>query len=372
MSGGDKTEQPTPKRLRDAARDGDVLQSRDVSTALVIGVGVFWAAISGKAVVGALQEMLRNMLRFDGADFEPGVAVAEAVRAIIVPLGALLALTVVASILAPALLGSLAFRQNAIAPKWSRVDPAAGLKRMFGTQGLAELAKSLAKVLLVGGGCIAALYAGRWALIGLAASDPFAASAQAGQMINRALAVGGLMLGIVALIDIPLQTMRRNKRLAMTRDEVTRENREAEGSPELKRERRSRQYMLATLSARTAMKDATVVLTNPTHFAVALRYRPETDAAPIVVARGADEAAAAIRDLAKGNEIPCLEYPVLARAVYFTSKPGERVREDLYLAIATVLAFVMNLEAALAAGRRPPDVDVPPDMRFGSDGVREA
>jgi flagellar biosynthesis protein FlhB len=114
------------------------------------------------------------------------------------------------------------------------------------------------------------------------------------------------------------------------------------------------------------------VLTNPTHFAVALRYDPERDAAPMVVARGMDEAAAAIRDLAKGNDVPCLEYPVLTRALYFTSKAGDRVREDLFLAVATVLAFVMNLEAALAAGRGQPDVDVPDAVRFSADGVREA
>ena len=158
----------------------------------------------------------------------------------------------------------------------------------------------------------------------------------------------------------------------MTKDDVMREHREADGSPEMKRERRSRQYALATMSARGAMKDATVVLTNPTHFAVALRYDADRDAAPMVVARGVDEAAAAIRDLAKGNDVPCLDYPALTRAIYFTSKAGDRVREDLYLAVATVLAFVMNLEAALAAGRGQPDIDVPDGARFGADGVREA
>ena len=120
------------------------------------------------------------------------------------------------------------------------------------------------------------------------------------------------------------------------------------------------------------MKDATVVLTNPAHFAVALRYHPDRDAAPIVVARGIEEAAAAIRDLARGNDVPMLEYPALTRAIYFTSRSGDRVREDLYLAVATVLAFVMNVEAALAAGRRQPDIDVPEAARYGADGMREA
>ncbi len=375
MNEGDKTESPTPKKLRDARRDGDVLQSRDLSTALVFGVGVLWLVVAGAVIVGALKRTLIAMLRFDMRDvrqFSPGMAIAEAATGVASSMALLLAITVVAAIISPALLGSLGMRWGNAAPKWSRINPLAGLGRMFGAAGLAELGKSLAKVLLVGGVCIAALFASRWALIGLAATDPVAGSASAGLMINRALAIGGLMLGIVALVDVPLQSMRRTRRLMMTKDEVMREHREADGSPEMKRERRSRQYALATMSARGAMKDATVVLVNPTHFAVALRYDPDRDGAPVVVARGVDEAAAAIRDLAKGNDVPCLEYPALTRAIYFTSKAGEHVREDLYLAVATVLAFVMNLEAALAAGRRQPDIDLPDGARFGADGVREA
>ena len=375
MSEGDKTEDPTPKKLADAKRDGDVLQSRELSTALVIAVGVLWAVAAGAVIVGALKAMLRTMLQFSDGNvraFAPVTAIVESVTTIAGPLLILLGLSVVAAIGSPALLGSLALRWGNAAPKWSRINPAAGLGRMFGKAGLGELGKSVAKVLLVGGVSIAVLYAGRWALIGLAGNGPVAGSAHAGLMINRALAIGGLMLGIVALIDVPWQAAQRRRRLMMTKDEVTREHRESDGSPEMKRERRSRQYALATMSARSAMKDATVVLTNPTHFAVALRYDPARDAAPMIVARGADEAAAAIRDLAKGNDVPCLEYPALTRAIYFTGKAGDRVHEDLYMAIATVLAFVMNIEAALAAGRGQPDIDIPDGTRFGAGGVREA
>ena len=375
MSAGDKTEDPTPKKLSDARRDGNVLQSRDLSTALVFGVGVAWAIAAGAAFVSALGSMLRAMLQFRMGSvqaFSPGLAMWEAVATASGPIMILFALTIFAALVAPAMLGSLGMRWTNAAPKWSRIDPAAGLGRMFGKVGLGELGKSVAKVLLVGGVCIASLYAGRWTLIALAAADPVSGSASAGLMINRALAIGGLMLGLVALVDVPWQAAQRKRRLMMTKDEVMREHREADGSPEMKQERRSRQYALATMSARGAMKAATVVLTNPTHFAVALRYDPDRDAAPIVVARGADEAAAAIRDLAKGNDVPCLEYPALTRAIYFTSKAGDRVDEALYLAVATVLAFVMNLEAALAAGRLAPDIDVPDGVRFGADGVREA
>ena len=375
MSESDKTEDPTPKKLTDARRDGDVLQSRDLSTALVVGIGVLWMVTASALVVGVLKSMLTAMLQFRADNlraFAPGTAILEAVATVTGPLAILLGLTLLGGFVAAAVLGSLGMRWANAAPKWSRINPVAGLGRMFGKAGLGELGKSIAKVLLVGGVCIAALYAERWALIGLAAGDPVAGSASAGLMVNRALAIGVLMLGLVALVDVPWQAAQRRRRLMMTKDEVMREHREADGSPEMKRERRSRQYALATMSARGAMKDATVVLTNPTHFAVALRYDADRDAVPMVVARGVDEAAAAIRDLAKGNDVPCLDYPALTRAIYFTSKAGDRVREDLYLAVATVLAFVMNLEAALAAGRGQPDIDVPDGARFGADGVREA
>lgn len=375
MSEGDKTEAPTPKKLADAKRDGNLLQSRDLSTALVVGIGVLWAIAAGAVVVSELGAMVRAMLQFRVESvqaYSPVAAMWKAVAAASGPITLLFALTIAAALLAPAMLGSLGLRWTNAAPKWSRIDPAAGLGRMFGSVGLGELGKSVAKVLLVGGVCVAALYAGRWTLVGLAAGDPVSGSASAGLMINRTLAIGGLMLGLVALVDVPWQAAQRKRRLMMTKDEVMREHREADGSPEMKQERRSRQYALSTISARTAMKDATVVLTNPTHFAVALRYDPDRDAAPTVVARGADEAAAAIRDLAKGNNVPCLEYPALTRAIYFTSKAGDRIDETLYLAVATVLAFVMNLEAALVAGRRAPDVDIPDNVRFKANGRREA
>jgi len=375
VSGGEKTEAPTPKKLRDAAREGDVLQSRELSTALVFGIGVAWVMLAGALLVRSLEAMMRSMLVLGAADisaFAPGKAMGEAIAPLAGPLSMLLALTVGASLAAPAMLGSLALRLQSARPKWSRIDPAAGLKRMFGTAGLGELGKSVAKVVLVGGICVGALLSERWVLLGLAASDATSASARVGVLVVTALAAGAAAFVLVALVDVPWQAMQRRKRLAMSIDEVRREARESDGAPELKRERRSRQYAMATSSARAAMKEATVVLTNPTHFAVALRYRPETDAVPIVVARGVDEAAAAIRDLAKGNNVPCLDYPALTRAIYFTSKTGEGVREDLYLAVATVLAFVMQLDAAIAAGRGRPEVDLPESMRFGADGRREA
>jgi flagellar biosynthetic protein FlhB len=181
-----------------------------------------------------------------------------------------------------------------------------------------------------------------------------------------------LALAAIALIDVPAQLFQRLQRLRMTRQEVKDEHKQTEGSPELKAALRRRQHEAARNSARGAIAEATVVLTNPTHFAVALRYRPGEDAAPIVVARGRGATADAIRELAAEHDVPMLSYPQLTRAIYYTSRPGQLVREDLYIAVATILAFVFNLDAVMAAGGAQPAVEVPATARFDARGRPEA
>jgi len=177
-------------------------------------------------------------------------------------------------------------------------------------------------------------------------------------------------LGLIALIDVPAQKLQRTRRLRMSKQEIKDEHKQSEGSPEVKGHLRAKQREIAKGSVRKAMAEATVVLTNPTHFAVALRYKQGADAAPIVVARGRGITAEAIRELASEQNVPMLSYPELTRAIYYTSRAGHFVREDLYLAVATVLAFVFNLDAARAAGHAPPTIAVPPEARFDADGRR--
>ena len=166
-----------------------------------------------------------------------------------------------------------------------------------------------------------------------------------------AVLVMALALALIAGVDIPAQIIRRGGRLRMTKQEVKDEHKQSEGSPELKAQIRRRQHEVLKGSARQAVADATVVLTNPTEFAVALRYRQGIDAAPTVVARGRGATAAAIRELADEAAVPMLSYPQLARALYFTTRTGQVIRDDLYLAVATVIAFVFNLDNAMADGR---------------------
>ena len=369
-----QTEAPTPKRRRDAAQKGDVLQSRELGTALVVLVGAAWIAFMGPMVVSTMETMLTDALSFDAADlrdFDPATTAVRLIAIVILPIIALFALTIFAAIGAPAMLGSLGFRAQAFGFKGSKIDPIAGVKRIFGKQGMIELGKSIAKVILLGGVGAWLLFGETRSMIGLSAQEMRPALANVGNTFVVAMLVMSVALAAIAMIDVPAQMYQRLQRLKMTKQETKEEHKQTEGSPELRAALRQRQRETARNSARKAMAEATVVLTNPTHFAVALRYRPGEDAAPIVLAKGRGATAEAIRDLAGEHEVPMLSYPQLARALYYTSRPGQIIREDLYMSVATVLAFVFNLDAALAAAG-PPEVEVPQGLRFDSRGVPEA
>lgn len=368
-----KTELPTPKKLRDAAEKGDVLASRELGTALVVTVGAAWIAFAGPAMVGSLETMVRDGLSFGFEDvrtFDPAGAALRLIAIIAIPLVGLFALTMFAAIGAPALLGSLGFRGKAIGFKASKMNPASGLKRIFGLQGLMELGKSLLKVLLIGSLAIWLLMGELPGLIGLGTRDTRAAIySLGGTFVFTILLMAGALI-FIALIDVPMQMLQRTRRLKMSKQEIKDEHKQQEGSPEVKGHLRAKQREVARRSVQKAMGEATVVLTNPTHFAVALRYKQGSDPAPILLARGRGVTAEAIRELAAENNVPMLSYPELTRAIYYTTRAGQFVREDLYLAVATVLAFVFNLEAARAAGHVQPSVDVPAEARFDADGRR--
>lgn len=370
-----KTEAPTPKRRTDSAQKGDVLQSKELGTALVVLGGAAYLAVAGPLFIGALEGVLREGLRFDSADlrdFNPGMAFVRMALIVALPLAGLFLLTLIAAIGTPAMLGSLGFRTKALGFKGNKLNPIAGLKRIFGVQGLIELGKSIAKVVLLGSVGIWLLMREARGLVGLGSREMVPALSQVGATFILVILCMAGALALIALIDVPAQMFQRTKRLKMSRQEVKDESKQTDGSPELKNAIRRKQLETARGSVRAAMADATMVLTNPTHFAVALRYRPGLDAAPIVVARGRDVMAQAIRELAAENEVPMLSYPQLTRALYFTSRTGQVIREDLYMAVATVLAFVFNLDAAMASGAAQPSIAVPPEARFDTDGRRES
>ena len=370
-----KTEQPTAKKLADSAREGDVLMSRELATALMMLAAAGWIVAAGGWFVQSAGDLVRRGLTLtaaDVADFAPAEALMRNGVEILLPLASLFALALGAAVAGPAMLGSIGWRGKALHFKGNRMNPLSGIKRMFGMQGATELAKALAKVLLLG-------TIGYWlvdsslpAIMTMATTDLIAAIGLAGQAVGHAMLTlaGGLV--VIALIDVPVQWFQRNKRLMMSKQEVKDEMRQSDGAPELKQAQRQRAHEMLSGSARKAVSDATVVLTNPTHFSVALRYRPGVDAAPVVVARGRGDVALSIRELARGADVPILEYPQLTRAIYFTARAGRVIPEELFVAVATVLAFVFQLERAVADGIVQPAVDVPPSHHFDPEGRRAA
>ncbi|MET0270196.1 MAG: flagellar type III secretion system protein FlhB [Sphingomonas sp.] len=375
--GGEKTEDPTDKRKRDAIEKGDVLQSKDLGTAMVVLGGAAWIALAGPWMIGGLRDMLARGLRFDAGSlraFDPAQMFYRLAGEVAAPLASLFAITLVAAVGTPAILGSLGFRWSAMGFKPNKMNPLSGLARMFGMNGVMELGKSIAKVSLLGG-------VGWWLLSGqanrivtLGQQDLVAALGDLGDTFVLAVLVMALALALIAGVDIPAQILQRGNRLRMTKQEVKDEHKQSEGSPELKAQIRRRQHEVLKGGARAAVSEATVVLTNPTHFAVALRYNQGVDAAPIVVARGRGATADAIRELADELAVPMLSYPPLARALYFTTRTGQVIRDDLYLAVATVIAFVFNLDAAMAGQAempQRPDIEVPQGARFDEDGRQQ-
>lgn len=369
--GGEKTEKPTAKKLKDAAKNGDILQSRELGTALVVTVGVAWLMAVGPMLVAALQEMLVRGLRFDRGDltdFAPGTRGASLLSGLWVPVGGVMLATVAAAIVAPAVLGSVGFRSSGFAPKFSKLNPANGLKRIFGMQGLVELGKSILKVLLLGSIGLWVIWGQLAEIATLGSADLSSALPRVGDIFMQACLVMACALLVVAGVDVPSQIFQRGKRLAMSKQDIKDEYKETEGSPELKGQIRRRQFETLSASARKEVAEASVVLMNPTHFAVALRYRPGLDAAPVVVARGCDAMAFAIRDLAEANAVPVLLYPELTRAIYFTARVGKMVDEQLFVAVATILAFVFRVEKKMATASDRPVVALPDDMHFDADG----
>jgi flagellar biosynthetic protein FlhB len=366
---GEKTLAPTEKRKRDAARQGDVLRSRELATAAAMLAGAAWLKFAGPWLLENLMGVLGAGLTFDRAaitDFAPGRLGTGMAMAVLPPV-LLLGLAVIAASLA----SQLGFSEGRwlagnLAPKASRINPLSGLKRMFGLQGLVELGKSLAKAGLLLAICWV------WArrhlpdLLDLGRAPLSAQLATGWQALTGLLLALSFGLVLIAGIDFPIQFVRRFLRLRMSLQEVRDEHKESEGSPERKAAIRGRQRQLAMGSLQKAMREAQFVITNPTHFSVALIYDPDRAGAPIVLAKGRGEKALAMRELARELEVPLLEYPALARSVYFTTRENQVIREELYAAVAGVLGFVMALKRGET--RPMPQVVVPLELRYDPEG----
>jgi flagellar biosynthetic protein FlhB len=369
---GEKTFAPTEKRRKDAAERGDVIRPRELGTAISVMGGAAWLQFSGPWLLDILGSTTRAGLTWDRASiesFDAGVLMRSALIAALPPVFALGGLLMVAALISQLGLGEGRWVAGNLAPKASRLNPLSGLKRMFGPQGWIELAKGLAKLALLG--TIAWFWIkGRLAgLLVLGSGDLPAQLAFAWNALLSLLFALGAGLVIIALVDYPIQWLRRMMRLKMSLQDLKDESKESEGSPERKAAIRQRQRQIAMGGMQAAMREAQFVITNPTHFSVALSYDPEKAPAPVVLAKGRGDKALAMRELAAELSVPVLSSPALARSVFFTTRENQMIREELYAAVAAVLAFVL----ALKRGDTPPDlqVSVPSELRFDAEGRLE-
>ncbi len=370
---GEKTLAPTEKRKSDAALKGDVLRSRDLATAVAMLAGAVWLKFAGPWLLGALVQGTQRGLSWDRGminQFDPGSELLTLTLSVLPPL-----IVLAASVMAAVLLVQLGpshgrwVGANAL-PKASRMNPLTGLSRMFGPAGWIEAAKGLAKVLVLG--TLVWIWARGYVpgLLSLGSrAELSSALGQAWAAMTGLLLLLSLGLLGIAMADWPIQWLRRTARLRMSQQEMRDEHKESDGSPERKAAQRQRARQYATGAVAKAMQQAQFVLTNPSHFAVAMAYDPLKAGAPIVLAKGRGDKALAMKDLAAELQVPTLEYPALARSVYFTTRENQVIREELYGAVAAVLAFVFSLKRGEAPPR--PAIEVPLAMRFDPEGRRD-
>ncbi len=354
----ERTEQPTQKRIDEARKKGQVPRSVELNTAAVVLIAGGALHLLGGRLAGGMMELMRSGLSLtrDQALDESLAApffAGSVVNAILV-IAPLLGLTVVAALAAPMLIGGWNLSFGAMAPDFSRLSPMKGLKRMFSARGLVELAKAFLKFLLVAAIAVTFLWSHTDDLLALNQRPVASAIGDALTLSGQAFMYLAGALAIIAAIDVPFQLWQHNQQLKMTRHEIREETKESEGSPEVKGRIRALQEATARRRMMQEVPKADVIVTNPTHFAVALRYDEKRMRAPIVVAKGADEIAARIREVAGEHLVPIFEAPPLARALYRNVSIGDAVPASLYVAVAQVLTYVYHVRAAQRTGTTPP------------------
>jgi flagellar biosynthetic protein FlhB len=364
--GGERTEEPSQRRLQDARERGQVPRSRELTNfATMIGGSAALVAIGG-SLATCLSKVMRHGLSIDpqrlrntdGMLDSLGEACVSALTVLLPVFGALIGLILLASLL----LGGWNFSMQAMAPDFTRLSPLAGMKRLFGLRGASELGKALLKCAVVGGVCAAVV---SWIfrdVLALAHMEPRAAIGRGAGLVSSSFVWLCASLALVAMVDVPLQLFQFKRSLRMTRQELRDEAKESDGRPETKQRIRQMQQTLARRRMMHKVPTADVVIVNPTHFAVALKYDPAKMGAPRVLAKGLDLVALNIRRIAEEHRVPIFESPKLARALYRSTDLNKEIPAGLYVAVAQVLSYIfrvrsMNPTFAARVARPNPQVD---------------
>lgn len=371
QSAMDRTEQATPKRLREAREKGQIARSRDLNSLLLLMAASGGLLVFGEGMVGGMVRQMQAGFTLSRQSLFDATTMQHFMGQVLVDIlqsfAPFLVLLFVAALLAPMALGGWSFSPKALNPKWGKLNPVKGLGRIFSRRAPVEALKAFAKFAVVAVVSSILLYqsAGEILMLG---SEPL----QQG-LAHMARLVGWSFLGmcsvliLIAAVDVPFQLWDHASKLKMTKQEIKDEQKQTEGSPEVKGRIRAVQRQIAQQRMMADVPTADVVVTNPTHFAVALRYDQQGNGAPRVVAKGADLIAAQIRKVAGAHDVAIVEAPPLARALYFSSEIGQEIPAGLYVAVAQLLAYVYQLKAVGPGGRDAPvlpaDLPIPEELQ---------
>ncbi|GFM86738.1 flagellar biosynthetic protein FlhB [Pseudomonas cichorii] len=370
-NGQDKTEDPTEKKVRDSRAEGQIARSKELTTLVVMLMGAGGLLMFGSDIAQMMVELMRNNFTISretlmDTTYMGKLLLSSGEHALIVVLPFLIAM-LVAALVGPIMLGGWLFATKSLAPKFSRMNPASGLKRMFSPHALVELLKSFAKFLIILAVALVVLSKERNDLVSIA-HEPLEQA-----IIHSLLVVGwssfwmACGLFFIAAADVPFQLYEAHKKLLMTKQEVRDEHKNSEGSPEVKQRIRQLQREMSHRRMMAAIPEADVIITNPTHFAVALKYDPEKGGAPMLLAKGADLVAMKIREIGAHNQILILESAALARSIYYSTELEQEIPAGLYLAVAQVLAYVYQIRQYHSGRGKRPDplgvLPIPPDLQ---------
>lgn len=378
----ERTERATPKRLQQAKDKGQVARSRELTTMMVLLVSAAGLFLIGGGVISGILEVMHDAFQSQRMEImDPAMTVLKLERAMggaIVAMLPFFAIVVFSALLAPMLLSGWSFSTKAMAFKWDKLDPVKGMGRVFSVRGLIELVKALAKFTVVLAIALTFLFVNVDSILGLGSQYVDTGLANAGKILLWAFLFLSCSMILIAAVDVPFQIWDHQRQLKMTRQEVKDEFRETDGSPEMKRKVREVRQELARRRMMEELPRADVVITNPTHYAVALRYDQAKMSAPIVVAKGKDLVALQIRNVAAAHGVPIVSAPPLSRALYYSTELQQRIPAGLFLAVAQVLAYAYQLR------RRPQgrggrggraeaftDLPIPEELRVDERGPEE-
>lgn len=370
-SGQEKTEDASARRLEQAREKGQVARSKELTAFVIAMIGGLVLLMTAQTFIAQFSELAQQFFQLSRDLLMDEKAILLHTQRNIIGVGGsflpLLIWLFVAALVSGVALGGLHFSGQSLLPNWQRLNPMSGMARMFSLQSCMEMLKALAKFLLIAGVAVWVLYKHTAEIIGLGQQDVVTAMAHSLSITAYAFIAVSSALLVLVLMDVPFQLWNFFKQLKMSKQELKDEYKETEGKPEVKSRIRQMQRQIAQKRMMEKIPQADVIITNPTHYAVALRYQAEGDAAPVLLAKGRDLVALTIKKIAAEHNISVIEAPPLARAIYHSTKLNQHIPSGLYVAVAQALAYVYQLEQfKRGVIKKPvyqPEFPIPPELR---------